>query len=832
MNRNQARVLFSLLFTFTILLSAYNIRMLARQVTDQNVYQTTAEGVKFTQIDAGGVSEEAGLQVDDLLLAINGDSVSTAQQAQGYLNRALPGGSLVYTIQRGDEVFDVTVELALAGLRVFQISLIITAIFLYLLSGLIIYRSGEQRYARLMALALMMLGFLFANSTLANILNSVPVYGYLFLLVFIANLYFMPVVLHHATLYFPTRKYTHFNKFWIIKLPYILAGILVLTVGITNVMNGVLPLMLIGIILLYVMASAVIMYKKKLPEYKRQNRFTFYGVFALFLLGIFLALFLDSLGKGFAEYATFTMMLFPFLYFYTIVRYRIFNISMRVRKSILYFATQLALTVGFIAALLLVVNILPLLHLKAPAIFFTGTTVEVRSLGRLAPEIQDRIEGQYLLLLGIVATLGLLFILRRVRRIIDRLFFQQKHDYRQAIRNVTSLLSGVTSREELVHSSVEQVPGLMQVKGAALAFPHNDGWRIRYGVGELSEGTVSEIQLAGETRNLLLRGQVQPLNESHFSNPSDAEHIACAVAVQTDKSALPALLLISEKRSESSINADDLELLQLYSENLATAFERIALFGDVEEGARLKRELEIAREIQYALLPGCTPQSNSLSICATLSPAMEVGGDYYDYIENDPRRLGVIIGDVVGKGTSAALYISKIQGYIQTLTRQKLPTHIMLQQLNELIKDAFPADFFFTAIYGEFVPEDHLFRLFRLGHNGLFYYNSTSGEVILLEPSGIAFGLVGEKKFNHNMQRLELNYRAGDVFVFVTDGVLEALNAASEEFGEERLRELIAAGSELPATDLLEKIQAQVAGWRGERPRNDDETIVIVRITA
>lgn len=218
-----------------------------------------------------------------------------------------------------------------------------------------------------------------------------------------------------------------------------------------------------------------------------------------------------------------------------------------------------------------------------------------------------------------------------------------------------------------------------------------------------------------------------------------------------------------------------------------------------------------------------------MQISSTLTPAAEVGGDYYDYLLIDQVKLGIIVGDVVGKGTSGAIHMSKIQGFLQTLQLEYLEPQVMFERLNTLIRNNFDPEFFFTALYGFFDTGAKKIRIYRMGHNGLIYFNARKQEVQILEPEGIGFGIAQTKKFSAALSFVEVSYERGDVFVLLTDGFLEAMDRENRPFGEDRICNIIRDNADKDATTILNSVSQKIQEY-SEGRQQDDATGIVVKI--
>jgi serine phosphatase RsbU (regulator of sigma subunit) len=316
--------------------------------------------------------------------------------------------------------------------------------------------------------------------------------------------------------------------------------------------------------------------------------------------------------------------------------------------------------------------------------------------------------------------------------------------------------------------------------------------------------------------------QIHPLNKK-------SDEIMCGIPITSSDKHLEAILFTGEKLSESPYNNEDLELLNYFGEHLGTAFERARLYENMADKERIKRELEIAREIQLNSLPKCEPDYSGLQICASLSAAHEVGGDYYDYIEIDEDNLAIIVGDVLGKGASAAFHMSRIQGFIQSLATQMTDPADLLERLNSLIQKNFDPEFFFTALYGLFNTKKRLLKIYRLGHNGLFYFDSEQKKTIIIEPPGIGLGMTECEKFRSELKPEQIEYKVNDIFIFLTDGFLEAMNSEHIPFGEARISKLIDENHKQSASEIMDVLTTEIKVY-SENKLFDDTTSVIVKI--
>ncbi|MCP5103570.1 MAG: SpoIIE family protein phosphatase [bacterium] len=248
------------------------------------------------------------------------------------------------------------------------------------------------------------------------------------------------------------------------------------------------------------------------------------------------------------------------------------------------------------------------------------------------------------------------------------------------------------------------------------------------------------------------------------------------------------------------------------------------------EQERLLKELEIARNVQMRFLPQEVPEFPNLEIVSLCQPAMEVGGDYYDFVRMDDNCMSVLIGDVSGKGVSAAFYMTMVKGIIKTLSKKTRQPAVLLAEANEIFCENAPRDVFITVIYGIFDQSAQTLTLASAGHNPLIAWKKKTNTIQLFNPRGIALGLEQGKRYREIIEETVIPVEEGDIFVFYTDGVSESMNMKSEIFGEGRLKEIIESSSHLSPRLIQKNIVEAVSRFSGQAPQHDDFTMVVVKV--
>jgi serine phosphatase RsbU (regulator of sigma subunit) len=250
------------------------------------------------------------------------------------------------------------------------------------------------------------------------------------------------------------------------------------------------------------------------------------------------------------------------------------------------------------------------------------------------------------------------------------------------------------------------------------------------------------------------------------------------------------------------------------------------------EKERLEEELRVARAIQMSLLPKDRVTVPGLSIAALCLPATEVGGDYYDFIPLSDGRLALLIADVSGKGTSAALYMAELKGLVLSLSRMYESPRMLLIEANKILAANLDSRSFITMAYAVIDMNVKRMTYARAGHNPIFHVSANGGGATtkVLAPEGLGLALDRGSQFERILEEESTELCSGDVFLFFTDGVSEAMNDRSELFGEDRLRVIMEDNAGLPMEELREKMIDEVFSFAGGSVQHDDMTMVLVKV--
>jgi phosphoserine phosphatase RsbU/P len=271
---------------------------------------------------------------------------------------------------------------------------------------------------------------------------------------------------------------------------------------------------------------------------------------------------------------------------------------------------------------------------------------------------------------------------------------------------------------------------------------------------------------------------------------------------------------------------------------LAESFNSMAqsvseLLREQAEKERMEEELRIARQIQMSLLPQSTTSLPGLRVAALCLPAAEVGGDYYDLLPLGDTRLGVLVADVSGKGTSAALYMAELKGLVLSLSRIYEAPGRLLSEANRILAANMDSRSFITMTYAVVDTAAGVMRYARAGHNPMIHLEHATGRTRVLTPQGLGLGIDRGDRFDEVLEEAEVPLRSGDVFLFFTDGLSEAMNEKAELFGERRLRDLLEQATSGGPDDtgaLKDQILAAIRQFVGGAAQHDDMTLVLLKV--
>jgi phosphoserine phosphatase RsbU/P len=272
---------------------------------------------------------------------------------------------------------------------------------------------------------------------------------------------------------------------------------------------------------------------------------------------------------------------------------------------------------------------------------------------------------------------------------------------------------------------------------------------------------------------------------------------------------------------------DHKRTLTTLAAQIAIAIENAQLYEQIaRQEKRLERDLELARELQFRLLPQALPKLPNIELHARFAPAREIGGDLYDFLPYSLSRLGMVIGDVSGKGAPAAIYAALVSGILRSHAPVEPAPAEMLSAVNFSLAERRIEGQFVSIIYAVWDDEGRRLQIANSGMPRPVYCHE--GKIEVIEATGLPLGLFDEAEYD------ELNFQAkpGDLFVFFSDGILDAQNREGELFGRKRVEDIVAACSNKSADCVVDNIFNAVAKHAAGLDPFDDQTVVAMKVKA
>ncbi|TFG79824.1 MAG: GAF domain-containing protein [Chrysiogenales bacterium] len=290
------------------------------------------------------------------------------------------------------------------------------------------------------------------------------------------------------------------------------------------------------------------------------------------------------------------------------------------------------------------------------------------------------------------------------------------------------------------------------------------------------------------------------------------------------KGRMTGLLVVFNKKTETGFSVDDQRLLAIIASESGQVIDNARLVEKENTLLLMQEEMRLAQEMQSNLLPKEPPRLPGYNIAGKSIPAKEVGGDYFDFLKLDGRRLAFCLGDVSGKGLPAALLMANLQAAIRGQALAGTSLTSCLERANSLLYRNTSPEKFATLFFGCLDTEGHVLHYCNAGHNHPFLIGKET-EPLRLSAGGLALGCFESFPFEES----QVQMKPGDQLVVFSDGISEAVNDRDEEFGEERVSDLAATNQDASAAELIEKILQDVGRHAAGRAQHDDMTLVVIK---
>jgi len=790
---------------------------------------------RVIQVQEDGASDRGGLKVGDLIVSINGTGFESIFEADQIMRTIQPGEVAVYHVLRRLDPVDCHIQLADFGIP-FSMFFNVLGGILFLIPGLVLGFMGHRlKPARRLSEAFLF----FAGFMFLLVLNFSGFDGNTRTYVFFWRTYLgilAITTLIHARWYFPSERNYLTRRKWVLAGPWVLMVVAMVSPMVAGrffqgqfLVRWLLPICLSLLVAFPVLVRFA--YRKNKSARDRKVGLVIRILDYLLILSALVAFIWPPsamICMGF-------LFMIPIVYTYTIFDQNLFGMEVQLDRNIQYtiFSTLNAVLVG-VAGLLWFWYILNI-DLNLPQIYFTENTIEL--VENEAANASSALFERILLTAVALLSFGILrWIFYSGARFLKRRYHRQGYDYKSAAQQLTDALFNRFNMTSLTKTLAGKLTELMEIRSAGvLVFDGEEiilgerGLRLRQGWHGSSEsfdqvlqglrqflrtfhGTFSIDYLDAQLKKQFGQAGIQYISPIRSQN----EPLGC--------------LLIGPKRADTCLDAEDFNFLKAAAGQSAMAIENALLYHKLASQERMKHELEIARKVQLSSLPQQTPSIDRFDVSADSIPALEVGGDYFDFLEVTEDKIHLILADVSGKGTSAAFYMSKIQGVFRALAFNNLGPRKMLLQANPIIYNSMEKKSFVTALGLELDSRHNRARFSRAGHVGLYHYSSQTGQTTIHQPSGLAIGVCNTALFEDKLEEQELPFHDGDVFVLISDGLSEALNVRRQPFGEERIAEIISEQCSGSAGEVKAEILREIQEFSVNAPQHDDQTLVVVKV--
>lgn len=774
------------------------------------------------------LGENAGLQLMDRIVSLNGRSVATFAELNQVIDFEV-GHINEYVLDREGQKISIQVKTAPLGIKrvIFQSGFIWTVGIIFLGIGILVFLM-KPYHAESWAFLLMtsVLGIMLTYSAPSffhspEFLNNVLLFSHPLL----------PSTILHLTFLFPQKKTFFEGRKRYIYLLYTFSIVFGIVSRLSAPRFALLPGPLINIDLAYLFASLLIFLGATVHGYLKSSSIAVRLQSIVIFTGITLSLFVPvmdtlvnlvfkiTLFPNPTLFYLFFLTFFPLSIGYAIVRHDLFEFDVIVRR-----------TYGYILS-------------TATIICSYGVIVSLLNLASQTAEFAK--SPMFPILFSLVVVFTFRPVHERIQGFVDRFFYRQTYDYRQTIKSISEKMIRILDPEQIYRTLIGSVVQEMALENGSLLLPNPDhgSFRVQVVEGVEPEGLMEkklqdEDELTGilkERNDVLLKHQVElhpDFEEKRDELENSFHHIESELMLPLKyQDEVRGIISFGRKKSGKMFTPEDLDLLKTITNQSAVALENAKLFEENLEKTRMEEELKIAHDIQISMLPEESPEIEGYSIAASSYPAREVGGDFYDFIEmgqEDDRKLGIIVGDVSGKAVSGALVMAASRSIFRVLADPDVPTGEMVLQGNKRLKHDVKKGMFVALVYAMLDPRENKLTIVNAGQTQPIVCSCDTNKPCYIDTEGDRFplGIIEECDY----QETVVSLKTGDTVVFYTDGIVEAMNEAGDMYGFDRFQEIIEANKSLEADAFLRNLMADVTHFVGDAEQHDDLTIVVLKM--
>ena len=552
-------------------------------------------------------------------------------------------------------------------------------------------------------------------------------------------------------------------------------------------------------------------YREAGVEEKRQVKWPLWGTFLATvikivtfitgaLIGIYFSTHSDNVDNWAGLFTTLEVvprlsyLLIPISFAFAILKYRLMNIDIIVKKTVTY-----AILSGAIVFVYLVV---------------------VAGLGTLLVRVAHVTNQAMVIAATLVVALAFVPVRNKLQYLVDRNLFRQKYDYQDALRAIATQTLAANDLDHFLHAASEVMQQALQNRNVVLLLRRENELvaTAKVGVADTIVGAL-RTPLTADLLEVLDR----PFDPRRRAMPAAAAQglarVEPALIVPLrSQGTVQGAISFGAKLSDREYDLEDIEFLSAAADQIAMGIDRVRM-------GREETELSQAREMQQTLLPREVPQIEGLDVSGKWLPARTVGGDYFDVIRLSATRLAVCIGDVAGKGMPAALLMSATQAAVRASADEDASPAAVCARVRRVILPTLSGGRFVTFFYGIFDTAERQFTYCNAGHNPPMVIRR-DGTKLLADAGGAALSrLFRDEPFESAAIALD----GGERVVLYTDGLTEARDQSGELFGEERLEALVQRASTATAAEIQRQLVDALTGFTGAE-WEDDVTLLTIAV--
>jgi sigma-B regulation protein RsbU (phosphoserine phosphatase) len=519
--------------------------------------------------------------------------------------------------------------------------------------------------------------------------------------------------------------------------------------------------------------------------------------------------------------AVLMMMIFPLTLAYVVIVHKAMGIGMVIRQGLQYALAQRAVRI---------VQIL------------MGFVVAFGLLEILSDPQKRQVDRLRSMALAILFMVLFQKGATRFRSFIDKRFFREAVDAEQILADLGEHVRSIADRKYLLETVSRTISQALHVSKVAAFLRADTGFVPAFATGydggplavEFGKASVLTccVEALQKPQTVYLDDRRSWVKRENIPEQDSAKlrELESEVLIPLrSKNSVEGFLSLGPKKSEAAYSPSDLHLLQSVAHHTALALDNSKLVeqvaSEISKRERMTREIEIAREVQFTLLPQTPPRVPGLDLAGHCRPAAGIGGDYYDFIPLEGEKaIGLAIGDIAGKGVPAALLMAGLQAALrgQALVGSRDLARLMAN-INKLIFESSPSNRYATFFYGEY--RNGAFAYVNAGHNAPVLLRA-DGTVERLEAGGPVIGLMEWAPFSEGSVAIQ----KGDLLLGYTDGVSECMNVRDEEWGEDQVIEVLKRGRTLGSDALVSEVMKEADAFAAGAKQHDDMTLILMKV--